>query len=408
MQLPSHLRFTGYHDKRLTLGVTGSIAAYKSLELLRLFRAAGIHVSVTLTKAASQFIQPLSFRSLGAAHVFCDLFDFDATPYAHLQPGREDQCMVIAPVTANTLAKIAHGLADDMLSCQALSFPGSLVLAPAMNPNLWHAQACIDNVALLKHRGHVFVGPAPGDVACGDQGYGRLAPLEHVYAHALKALTPQDMAGRAILVTLGPTRERYDPVRFWSNPSTGAMGASLAMAAWLRGAEVHAVVGPGAPWLPDEIHQAHVSSALEMFDASRTVWPSVDIGCFTAAVADFRPKEQLDAKLKKTDVPTGFHLEFTPNPDILRHLSTQRGQGQLCIGFAAETSELYALAKAKLADKKLDMIVANRIDAPDSGFAVETNRVCVLDRFGRHEEWPLLPKTEIAWRIWDWLLDVFF
>lgn len=407
MQLPSHLRFTGFHDKRLTLGVTGSIAAYKSLDLLRLFISSGVRVSVTLTRGAVQFIQPLSFQSLGA-HVSGDLFDPDTTPYAHLQPGREDQAMVIAPVTANTLGRIAHGLADDMLSCQALSFPGPLVLAPAMNPNLWHAQATKENVSVLQRRGHVFVGPVPGDVACGDHGFGRMAPLEHIYVCGLKALTPQDMAGRSILVTLGPTREGYDPVRFWSNPSTGAMGASLAMAAWMRGAEVHAVVGPGSPWLPDAIHRIDVSNAREMFKASQAIWPRVDIGCFTAAVADFRPKEQLHGKLKKADVQDGFTLEFVPNPDILRHLSAQRNPGQLCIGFAAETSELHTLATAKLADKKLDMIVANRIDVPDSGFAVDTNRVCVLDRFGRHEEWPLLPKTEIAWRIWDWLLDAFF
>jgi phosphopantothenoylcysteine decarboxylase / phosphopantothenate---cysteine ligase len=408
MQLPSHLLFTGFHDQRLTLGVTGSIAAYKSLDLLRLYLATGIHVSVTLTTAATQFIQPLSFQSLGAAQVSCGLFKTDSSPYAHLQPGREDRAMVIAPVTANTLARIAHGLADDMLSCQALSFPAPLILAPAMNPNLWHAQATKENVALLKRRGHVFVGPVPGDVACGDRGFGRLAPLEHIYVCGLKALTPQDMAGRSILVTLGPTRERYDPVRFWSNPSTGAMGASLAIAAWLRGAEVHAVAGSGSPWLPEDIHRVDVASACEMFEASQDIWPRVDIGCFTAAVADFRPKEQLHGKLKKADVQDGFTLEFTPNPDILRSLSAQRGPGQLCIGFAAETSELHALAKAKLAEKNLDMIVANRIDAPDSGFAVDTNRVCVLDRFGRHEEWPLLPKTEIAWRVWDWLLDAFF
>ncbi len=408
MHLPTHLHFTGFQDKRLTLGVTGSVSAFKSLDLLRLFLASGARVAVTMTSAAAHFIQPLSFVSLGASPVFTSLFSQDTSPYAHLQPGREDQAMVIAPVTANTLAKIAHGIADDMLSCQALSFPGPLILAPAMNPNLWHAQATIDNVRLLKGRGHVFVGPVTGAVACGDNGEGRLAPIEHIFLHGLKALSPQDMAGHTVMVTLGPTRERYDPVRYWSNPSTGAMGASLAVASWLRGAAVHAIAGPGVPWLPAEIRRYDVSSAQEMFEACQHVWPGADIGCFTAAVADFRPKHQLDCKMKKDGLQAGFMLEFASNPDILRHISAHRQPGQLCIGFAAESSELAAQAKSKLESKQLDMIVANRIDTSDSGFAVSTNRVYVLDRHGRQEEWPLLPKTEVAWRIWDWLLDAFF
>ncbi len=407
MQLPAHLRFTGFQDRRLALGVSGSIAAYKSLDLLRLFTGAGIRVSVTLTASAEEFIQPLSFVSLGAEHVATRLFKPDTSPYEHLQPGREAHAMLVAPATANILAKIAHGMADDMLSCQALSFPKPLVLAPAMNPNLWNAIPTQDNVALLKQRGHMFVGPVSGDVACGDTGKGRLATLESIFLHGLKALTPQDMTGKRIIVTLGPTREFYDPVRFWSNPSTGTMGASIAIAAWLRGARVFTVAGPGAPWLPDDIQRFDVESALDMFEASLSLWPDMDVACCTAAVADFRPSSKLKQKFKKELASQGLSVEFNQNPDILRTLSAERRNDQLCIGFAAETGDLHALAKAKLEGKKLDMIVANNVDAPGSGFAVSTNQVCVLDRFGRHEEWPLLNKPEIGWRIWDWLLDAF-
>lgn len=404
MELPAHLRFTAPGAGTLHLGVCGSIAAYKSLDLLRLFLSAGFRVTCTLTAAAQQFIHPLSFSSLGADCIDTDMFGGQAPEYAHLAPGRGAKAMVIAPVTANTLARLAHGLADDMLSCQALSFPGSLVLAPAMNPNLWHAAPTQANVSLLQARGHVFVGPVSGSVACGDTGKGRFAPLLEIFLCGLKAMTVQDMQGKRILLTIGPTREHWDAVRFWSNPSTGTMGASLAVAAWLRGAEVTAVCGPGAPWLPSGVQRRDVTSAAQMLEASVQAWPTSDIGCCTAAVADFRPAQYSEHKRKKASLGGELSIPFVGNADILATLGTSKEPGQRLVGFAAETGELEEQARDKLSRKSLDMIVANRIDQPDAGFAAATNKVYVLGADGRQEHWPVLPKPEIAWRIWDWLL----
>ncbi len=404
MELPAHLRFSFPGAGSLHLGVCGSIAAYKALDLLRLFVAAGMRVTCTLTSSAQQFIQPLSFSSLGADCVDTGMFAGHAPEFAHLAPGRSSRAMVIAPATANTLARLAHGLADEMLSCQALSFPGSIVLAPAMNPNLWHAPPTQANVALLKERGHVFVGPVSGNVACGDTGKGRLAPLEEIFLASLKAMTPQDMQGQRVLLTLGPTREHWDAVRFWSNPSTGTMGASLAVAAWLRGAEVTAVCGPGTPWLPAGVLRVDVGSAAQMLDACIQAWPNSDIGCCTAAVADFRPAQFSEQKRKKATMGSELAIPFSSNADILATLGQSKQPGQRLVGFAAETGDLEDQARDKLARKSLDMIIANRIDQPDAGFATATNKVFVLGADGRQEHWPLLPKPEIAWRIWDWLL----
>jgi len=400
--MQAHLVFPLFLGRRIHLGVTGSIAAYKALELLRLLQESQAAVSVTLTASAREFVTPLSFRSLGAEPVHGDMFPAERDLYGHLAPGRKAEALVVAPATANLLAKMAHGLADDMLSCQLLSFPGPVVLAPAMNFRMWTAAATQANVAALRERGHVFVDPESGHLACGDEGAGRLARLEAIALAALKRLAPQDLAGQTVLLTLGPTREFWDPARFWSNPSTGTMGAALAVAAWLRGARVLVVRGPVSPWLPEEIEVHDVVSALEMRDACQDLWPGADVGCFTAAVADLRPEPHGPDKWKKT-AANDLRLRFLRNPDIIANCAEARRPGQRIIGFAAETGDLPRLAQDKLHRKGMDMIVGNLVGRPDSGFAATTNRVVVCDRAGRMEEWPVLPKTEVAWRVWDWL-----
>lgn len=403
-----HLRFPCFLGRRVHLGVTGSIAAYKSLELLRLLAEAQIGVGVTLTASGQRFIGAESYRALGAQTVDTALFAVADTgdPFAHLTPGRSAAALVIAPATANILAKLAHGLADDMLSTQALAFAGPLILAPAMNPAMWAAPATQANWRTLLSRGAIGVGPACGNVACGDTGQGRLAPVEHIFAQVLKALSPKDLAGKTVLVTLGPTREAWDAVRYLSNPSSGLMGACLAMAAWLRGAEVRVVAGPTAYEFPPEIGVTSVTSAREMLDAATALWPTADIACCTAAVCDFRPLPPAtghEHKLKKRDLGDDLMIALEPNPDILRSLGASKREGQLLIGFAAETDDLQAQARLKLSEKNLDLIVANRVGVPGSGFDSPTNTVSVLDRSGRSEQWPELPKTEVAWRIWDLL-----
>jgi len=402
------LRFPCFLGRRVHLGVTGSIAAYKSLELLRLLVDAQIGVGVTLTASAQRFLGAESFRALGAEVVHTEMFSDGPRddPFAHLTPGRSAGALVIAPATANILAKIAHGLADDMLSTQALAFRGPLVLAPAMNPAMWSATATQTNWRTLLDRGAVGVGPVPGPVACGDTGSGRLSPVEDIFACVLRALSPQDLAGKNVLVTLGPTREAWDAVRFLSNPSSGLMGACLAVSAWMRGANVHVVAGPTAFAFPPGISVTHVTTAQEMLSAASGIWPQSDLGCCTAAVCDFRPVPPAtgtERKLKKRDLGDDLVIHLEANPDILRTLGATKREGQMLIGFAAETDDMLAQARLKLAEKHLDLIVANRIGKPGSGFDSATNAVTVLDRLGRVEQWPELPKTEVAWRIWDHL-----
>jgi phosphopantothenoylcysteine decarboxylase / phosphopantothenate---cysteine ligase len=405
----AHLRFPCFLGRRVHLGVTGSVAAYKSLELLRLLVDAQVGVSVTLTASAQRFVGAESFRALGAGAVYTAMFNdvLPADPFGHLSPARNAEALCIAPATANILAKIAHGLADDMLSAQALAFHGPLILAPAMNPAMWAAPATQANWTLLRSRGAQGVGPAAGQVACGDTGEGRLAPVELIFAEVLRALSPKDLAGKTVLLTLGPTREPWDAVRYLSNPSSGRMGAALALAAWMRGARVQVVAGPANCDFPPDVDVTRVTTAREMFDATTALWPGADIACCTAAVCDFRPVPSAVGtarKLKKRDLPEGpLAIALEANPDILRTLGERKREGQTLIGFAAETHDLLAQARLKLAEKRLDILVANRVGVPGSGFDFDTNTVTVLDNKGRSEQWPELPKTEVAWRVWDLL-----
>ncbi|NCD24658.1 MAG: bifunctional phosphopantothenoylcysteine decarboxylase/phosphopantothenate--cysteine ligase CoaBC [Deltaproteobacteria bacterium] len=398
--IPEHYFFDTFHGKRIQLGVTGSVAAYKALELTRAFSRLHIQVGTTLTASAQNFVTPLSFSALGADPLHTGLFT-DGANYDHLEPGCAD-AFVVAPATANMLAKMAHGIADDILSCQLLAFAGPILAAPAMNPRMWGNPATQDNVRVLLERGIRLVGPVCGTVACGDTGSGRLADLDEIFIHALASLAPQDLAGQRIMVTLGPTREYFDKARFWSNPSTGRMGASLAIGAALRGAQVTAIHGPIALKLPAMIKTIPVVSARDMFTAASDLFPSQDVGCFTAAVADFRPPACDRGKFKKN--AQDLTLRFESNPDILATLSRDKAANQQTIGFAAEAEDLVQNATRKLDKKQLDLLVANPIDESGAGFASSTNRVFVLDRWGRQEWWPVLPKPEIAWRIWDWIL----
>lgn len=401
----THLAFKGFLGRRMHLGVCGSIAAYKALDLVRMFRDCGADVGATLTESARKFVTPLSFEALGASPVYADMYPVGDDVFGHLTPGESSHAMLIAPATATTLARLANGLGDDMLSCQALAFPHPLVIAPAMNPRMWHNPATQENWARLKARGHVCVEPGCGRTACMEEGQGRLADLNEIYLYGLRALVPQDLAGTQVMVTLGPTREKWDGVRFWSNPSSGTMGACFAVAAWLRGATVHAVTGPGTPWLPGMITRHAVTSANEMYDAAAALWPGMDIGVFTAAVADYAPVPFGDEKYKK-GADSGLTVSFTPTTDILKTLGTAKREGQRIVGFAAETSAMQENALKKLRAKNADMVVGNIVGRPDSGFQSPTNEVFVTDRNGRQEEWPVQPKTEVAWRVLDWLLQL--
>ncbi len=403
----SHLKSTHIH-----LGVCGSIAAFRALDLLRWWKSNHMHVSVTLSESAQKFVTPLSFEALGASTVHTNMWD-EHNIFAHLEPGQICKVMVIAPATASTIAQLASGNAHTLLSCQALAFDGPLIIAPAMNPRMWNNAATQENIAKLRSRNVNIVTPDYGGTACGDEGQGRLADLRHIWMESLKAATPQDMQGLKLMLTLGPTREQWDAVRYWSNPSTGSMGAALAVSAWLRGAEVHAICGPISKqncYLPPSIQQYDVVNAKEMYTAAKDIWPQMQAGIFTAAVADFSPQNtqtSLTEKFKKHHSSNGLSINFTPNVDILRSLCKEKQASQKVMGFAAETTtDMLSAVRKKLNDKGADILVGNNINQAHAGFASATNEVIVVDRFGREEAWPTLPKMTVAWRLCSWLLSI--
>ncbi|EMG38488.1 Phosphopantothenoylcysteine decarboxylase, Phosphopantothenate-cysteine ligase [Desulfocurvibacter africanus PCS] len=401
MDLAPHLRFSNYLGRRAHLGVCGSVAAYKTLDILRGLLKCNASVSATLTASAQQFVTPLTFEALGAAPVYAGMYPVGIDTFGHLEPAQNADALLVAPASANTLAKLANGLADDMLSCQALAFQGPVVLAPAMNTRMWQAPATQENWARLMGRGCIGVLPGSGAMACGEEGQGRLAePLDILFA-TLRAMTKQDMAGKKVLVNLGPTREPWDAVRYLSNASSGTMGGAVAVAAWLRGAEVTVVAGPVNLWLPAAISRQCVTTAQEMFTACTDLWPGMDMACLTAAVADYRPKPYGERKFKKASAEAGLNIELMPNPDILKALGANKRIGQALIGFAAESHDLEAHARAKLQAKNLDLIVANSIVGESGAFDSPVNAVTVIGSDGRLETWPSLPKPEVAWRIWD-------
>ena len=399
--------FSALQGRKLHLGVCGSVAAYKAVELMRALQKLGVSVSVTLTESAARFVTPLTFESLGAEIVFTRMFgQDDGQIFGHLIPGQTADAFMIAPATAATLARLAHGMADDMLSAQALAFEGPLILAPAMNPRMWNNPATQCNLNLLSQRGATIVQPDSGTVACGDSGQGKLADLPELALAAAKALLPQDMVGKTVLLTLGPTREQWDDVRVWTNRSTGLMGACIAHAAYLRGAFVYALAGPGVPWLPAGVQRYDLNSARQMLDKALEIWPWADLGIFTAAVADFYPEPFGKGKFKKSGASAGFDVRFLPNPDILATLAAEAEPRQRILGFAAESENLAEQAREKMRRKRANMIAGNLISAPDSGFAVPTNRLFVCDDAGREEQWPAMSKADAAWRLLDWLLTL--
>ncbi len=403
-----------FSGRRLHLGVSGSVACYKAVELLRAWKRLDMEVSATLTAGARQFLTPLLFASLGADPVYGDMFEPGQEVFAHLEPGENADAMLIAPASADVLSRLASGAASDMLSAQALAFSGPLVVAPAMNPRMWAHAATRANAGRLRERGVVLVGPDSGEAACGDRGRGRLAALPEIFFAVLRALAPQDMASLRVMVTLGPTREPWDGVRYWSNPSSGRMGAALAVCAWLRGAGVTAICGPGVRCeFPAGITRRDVTSAAEMFSAAADVWPGMDMGFFSAAVADFAPERPADGgrgKYKKSGAPDGLSIAFKPNPDILKSLAASRRPGQRVLGFAAEIvpdmESLLPLARLKLERKGADVVAANPVNGGNGAFGAAGASMAVVDRTGRGEIWNIRNKADIAWDLCSWLLRI--
>jgi phosphopantothenoylcysteine decarboxylase / phosphopantothenate---cysteine ligase len=385
--------------KQIVLGVTGSIAAYKALMLVRQCVVAGIDVWPLLTDAACRFVGPLSFSALAGRHAITSLWDVSQVgAISHVELAARIDALVIAPATADTLARLAQGRADDPLTSVALSTRAPLVVAPAMETGMWEHAATQASVAQLTARGVTIVPPTSGDLASGRSGVGRMAEPEMVMSFIRRTLTQQDFAGTGILVTAGPTREWLDPVRFISNPSTGRMGFAVAQAAWERGARVHLVCGPTEVAPPPVDHIDTVTTTQEMFAACEKIFPSVQLVIMAAAPADFAPDVTHPDKVKKGSSPRS--LAVAPTVDIIGALAKMR-RGQRLVGFAAETTDLPTNAQAKLRAKNLDLIVANKVRGAEIGFAAETNAAEVFDRNGNHIEIPAMPKIDMAHRLLD-------
>jgi len=379
---------------RIILGVTGSIAAYKAVGLLRALVKEGADVRVVMTHAAIKFVAPLTFEVLSGKPASIDLFEAQHE-MKHLSMPEEADLVVVAPATANFLAKAATGLADDLLSTMLLTAQCPLLIAPAMDGGMWNHSAVAQNVETLRTRGVIVLDPEEGPLASGRFGQGRLADEVRILEAIQSALAPQrDWQGHRILVSAGPTQEPIDPVRFISNRSSGKMGYALAEAARIRGAQVTLVSGPTALPVPAGVEIVEVRTAEEMTKAmcNRLPWSTVVV--MAAAVADYRPAEASVHKLKKQGQGDQV-LRLEPTRDILAMLSSQRAN-QLLIGFAAETQDLIAHATQKLSAKGLDMIVANDVTREGAGFGSDQNAVTVIDRHGRTTEFPLMAKRQLA------------
>ena len=385
--------------KEIVLGVTGGIAAFKAVELLRLLTKAGASVHVIMTRSAEEFVTPLTFQTLSMNPVSTSLFNLiSEREIGHISLADRADLFIIAPATANIVGKLAGGIADDMLTTTVMATRAPVLIAPAMNVNMYQNPIYKENEAKLRNRGYLFAEPCTGLLACGWEGEGKLQEPQVIFEEAVAALTPKDLAGEHLLVTAGPTREEIDPIRFLSNYSSGKMGYAVARAGWRRGAQVLLVTGPTSLRTPWGVEAVAVESAEEMREAVLTRVAGSSIIVKAAAVADYRPQLRSPQKIKKTDAP--LVLELTKNPDILEEVGKIKGK-RVLIGFAAETVNIVENAARKLAEKNLDMVVANDVSQEHAGFDVDTNIAKLLFKNGMMEELPLMSKDELA----DVILD---
>lgn len=386
--------------KTVVVALSGGIACYKAVDVVRLLVRAGATVRVVMTRSAQEFVTPLTLQTLSGQPVATDTFDLtQESEIGHIRLADTADAILIAPATANVLAKMAHGLADDLLSTVLLATRAPVLIAPAMNVHMWEHPATQENLARLVARGVRCVGPGVGSLACGYEGAGRLAEPAEIVEAVFTALTPPDLAGEHVLVSAGPTQEPVDPVRYLSNRSSGKMGYAIAQVARRRGAQVTLVTGPTALPVPFGVRVVAVATAAEMSRAIDDAVAFSTVVVMAAAVADYRPARPVDRKIKKHESAVALELERTR--DILSGLGRRKGR-RIVVGFAAETHDVVAEARRKLLAKGADLIVANDVTAPGAGFGTDTNLVQLIDR-DRDEVLPLLGKDEVAARILDWV-----
>ncbi|MBI5097687.1 MAG: bifunctional phosphopantothenoylcysteine decarboxylase/phosphopantothenate--cysteine ligase CoaBC [Nitrospirae bacterium] len=376
-------------NRNILLGVTGSISAYKAVDIARRLIDEGFSVQAVMTKAACNFITPLTFESLTGKSVLAGLF---SNPYSHINLSKESRLLLIAPATANTINKLSCGIADDLLSNLWLTYVGPTLIAPAMNHRMYRHPSVQKSIKELQKSGVKFIGPVSGSLACGEEGEGRMADVATIVEAAISALTQKDLKGQNILVTAGPTIESIDPVRFISNRSSGKMGYAIAKAALRRGAKVTLISGPTSQMPPENVSFVSVEKASEMETAVLRHLPKATAVIMAAAVADFTPAIIDKLKLRKKDI-SAINLKKTS--DILKKVGAKKGK-RVVIGFAAETGKNIENAKKKLKEKNLDLIVLNDVTQKGAGFGIDTNIVTIIDRKGKITDYPLMKKIEVA------------
>lgn len=391
-----------FDGRRVLLGVTGGIACYKTVMLARLLTQAGAEVDVVMTRAAQEFIGAITFEAVTGRRSYSEIFG-SGNALDHIRLASEAQVFVVAPATADFLARAAHGHADDLLTAALLANTSPVILVPAMNDRMWANAQTAANVASLRDRGYNVIEPDTGPLAAGEgSGPGRMPEPETILAHIARTLDSDDaLAGRQIVVTAGATREAVDPVRFISNHSTGRMGIAIAEAAWRRGASVTLVLGHVDVPVGSGPQIVRTESVDDMAAAVASALPNADALVMAAAPADFRPTRAASRKISKRDESAGMAIELSPTTDILRATLPIRPPGAVIVGFALETGDALAKGEAKLKEKSLDMIVVNDALEPGAGFGVDTNRVTILARGHAPEQLPLMPKTAVADAILD-------
>lgn len=393
------------NNKTILLGVTGGIAAYKSAALASLLVKSGAEVRVVMTEHATNFIHPITFESLTGHKCITDTFDRNFEfKVEHVSLAKKADLIIVAPATANVIARLAHGLADDMLTTTILASSAPKLIAPAMNTGMYENPVTQDNLCRLREYGMKIISPAKGRLACGDVGSGKMAEPEILLEHIFYSCScSKDMAGMKVLVTAGPTQEALDPVRYLTNHSSGKMGYSLAYACMLRGADVTLVTGRTALKPPMFVNVVPVVSARDMYDAVTSRSESMDLIIKAAAVADYRPCQISDEKVKKKDLELSIALERTS--DILKYLGEHKKPGQFLCGFSMETENMLENSRKKLERKHLDMIVANNLKVPGAGFETDTNIVTMITP-DEISELPIMDKEEVAFCILDKILSI--
>ena len=393
---------TAANQRRIVLGVTGGIACYKAVDLVRLLVKTGYRVQVIMTRGAVEFVTPLTFQTISGNPVATETFNLtQESEIGHINLADSADLFVIAPATANVIGKFANGIADDLLTTVLMATQAPVLIAPAMNVHMYENPILQENLRKLRRLGYHVMEPAEGFLACGYEGKGRLPDAEKIAEAIGGLLKKRDLGSEKLLITAGPSREPLDPVRYISNRSSGKMGYALARAAVRRGAEVTLISGPTALEPPAGARLISVTTAAEMRDAVIKEFAQCTAIVMTAAVADYRPTMVADQKMKRGKGPVELRLE--PNPDILKELSDKKN-GKLLVGFAAETEELTANAEKKLREKNLDMIIANNVTEAGSGFDGDTNIATILDRTGAKRSLPLMSKDELADCIYDHFL----